>query len=506
MRSSLPPLRAVLATALGLACAAPLAWVVSCDSNPNTPPPDGGGAGGTGGAPDNHYHPTGCSFEIVPRPEYTDWQIGQTTVGSAPGITRVRIGLGGKIDVGVTGRADPSTTVGFLWETTDDATLVSEVQWGSTPEPATWPTENRASGVSWLTPPGFINPAGDERMHEVHVCGLTPDTTYYYRVGGGPAGQELWSEVLSFRTTPAAGADTEVVIGVSGDARGQGNDAWRLIQQRMLLEAPTFQMFSGDMVNLATDQEEWEHWLDLGTRDTDDSPLAMSSQLLLGAHGNHESHTTFFYGNLAQPADEAAHPTWGELVYSVDVGPVHAIVFDDSYVANPNLDPAFLPAFETWLRADLEAAVANRANVPWIVAMHHRGEFSSSLHSGDGDVADAREFLVPIWHEYAVDLVVAGHDHDYERTKLLSGPLSNLVIQEIATGTGTLYAVVAGAGAPAYGANTSPTTDISLAYDEVASFGFYAFLRFTKTSLSFETHELRADASDPIVDSVTIAK
>ena len=55
-------------------------------------------------------------------------------------------------------------------------------------------------------------------MHEVHVCGLNPATTYYYQVGGGASGAEVWSATQSFTTVPASGT---VTIGISGDARDQ---------------------------------------------------------------------------------------------------------------------------------------------------------------------------------------------------------------------------------------------------------------------------------------------
>ena len=43
-----------------------------------------------------------------------------------------------------------------------------------------------------------------------------PDTTYYYQVGGGPSGTEVWSATQSFTTMPATGP---ITVGVFGDAR-----------------------------------------------------------------------------------------------------------------------------------------------------------------------------------------------------------------------------------------------------------------------------------------------
>jgi acid phosphatase type 7 len=350
-----------------------------------------------------------------------------------------------------------------------------------------------------------LNPQGDARMHEVYVCGLTPATTYYYQVGGGPSGGEVWSDVYSFTTTPND-PNAAVTIGLTGDSRGQDNETYRLIQRRMQVAGVTMQLFSGDMVNLAPDQGEWEKWLDLAWKDTDNSLLTLGQKLTLYAHGNHENYTTLFFGNLVMPQEPDTFPEYGELFFSVDVGPVHIVVVDDLSVAYPDLLPNFMADITKWLRADLEAAKANRANVPWIITMHHHSDFSASNHGNDTDVLRVREFFVPIWDEFHVDLNVAGHDHNYERTKPLTGPAMAPTVKD-SFADGTVYVVCAGAGADAYSAGMQPFTEMSRAYDmTTGGFGFYSFIKATKASLTLESHEVRADGSDPIIDTMTITK
>ena len=428
-------------------------------------------------------------------------------VSAAPDIVRVRLGLGGNVDAGAKGHADPATSAGFGWQT-DEGTFASEVQWGTTPDPSTWPAENRTSGVTFVSPEGTINAQGNDRLHEAYVCGLSPATTYYYRVGGGAAGAEVWSPVQSFTTTPKD-PNAEVLLGVSGDARGQDNQTYRLIQRRFMKAGATAGLFSGDMVNFATDQGEWHQWLDLAAKDTDDTPLALGQLLTLATHGNHENHTIHYYSSVVLPQEPAKFPQYGELFYSVDIGPVHVIVLDDFWVASPTGDPAYADALKAWLEKDLDAATANRANVPWIIGMHHHGEFSSSSHGTDADVLLARQFFVPIWDKYHVDLVVVGHDHNYERTKPLTGPLSGATLDPVVQDMpqkGTVYMLCAGAGADAYGNGTSPFTDKSASYDSKTIFGFYSLIKANKTTLSLESHEIHADESDPVMDTYSITK
>jgi hypothetical protein len=497
------PVGAAAAIALGGAAAA----FAACSSTPATTSSGTGGgttSSGTGGGAVS-FTPQGCSFSIAPRPEYQGFTAGSTTVGATPNIRRVRLGLGGNVAVGAAGRADPATTIAFGWQT-DDGTLASQAAWGTDPDPSKWPAQNKASGVAWVNPKGTIGGVSDEQMHEVYACGLTPATTYYYRVGGGPSGSEVWSDVYAFTTAPSDPAAT-VKFGVSGDSRGAHQDAWHLLQQRMQLAGVGMQLFSGDMIDFAPDQGAWEKWLDDAWKDPG-GPLTLPQILMLSAHGNHENHTSLFYGNLVLPQDQAKFPQWAELFYAVDVGPVHVVVVDDGWVVDPSGDPAYAPALTAWLDADLDAANKNRGKVPWIVTVHHHAEFSSSNHGTDADVLAGRAFFVPIWDKYHVDLALGGHDHNYERTKPLTGPAMTPTVHA-APADGTVYVVCAGSGADNYTPGTSAFTELSHGYDSGTpggAIGVYGILTVSPTQLVLEAHELRVDKTDPIFDTLTITK
>jgi len=86
--------------------------------------------------------------------------------------------------------------------------------------------------------------------------------------------------------------------------------------------------------------------------------------------------------------------------YSYDLGAWHLIVI------NSNLDMSTGSAQEQWLRTDLAAHPA-----VCTVAYWHHPRFSSG---GNGSTAATQ----PIWqalYDYGADLVLNGHDHDYER-------------------------------------------------------------------------------------------
>jgi len=116
--------------------------------------------------------------------------------------------------------------------------------------------------------------------------------------------------------------------------------------------------------------------------------------------GNHDYNTpgaTGYYGYFGAAAGD---PSTG--YYSYDLGGWHLIVL------NSNLSMAAGSAQEQWLRADLAA----HQSAGCTLAYWHHPRFSSG--SGHGNEPAAQ----PLWqalYDYNADLVLSGHDHDYER-------------------------------------------------------------------------------------------
>ena len=124
------------------------------------------------------------------------------------------------------------------------------------------------------------------------------------------------------------------------------------------------------------------------------------------APGNHE-YNSGGLGYFAYFAERAGPPGLG--YYSYDVGRWHVVVLNSNfeyseYVAYyGELDPLLQ---KTWLRSDL---AANRSLCT--LAYFHHPRFSSGLHGNQPQMQAIWEIL----YEHGVDVVVAGHDHDYER-------------------------------------------------------------------------------------------
>ncbi len=99
-----------------------------------------------------------------------------------------------------------------------------------------------------------------------------------------------------------------------------------------------------------------------------------------------------YFGGRAGPPDKG--------YYSYSLGTWHIVVL------NSNIDVAAGSIQELWLRKDLKA---NRT--PCVLAYWHHPLFSSGRHGDNPRLQDIWRTL----YEFGVDVVVNGHDHDYER-------------------------------------------------------------------------------------------
>jgi hypothetical protein len=119
------------------------------------------------------------------------------------------------------------------------------------------------------------------------------------------------------------------------------------------------------------------------------------------APGNHDYNTAGAKGYYGYFGARAGDPTQG--YYSYDVGAWHIIVL------NSEIDTGENSAQGQWLRDDLQKHPASCT-----LAMFHRPLFSSGPHGDDGSGAKTR----PLWdvlYQNNADVILNGHDHDYER-------------------------------------------------------------------------------------------
>ena len=118
--------------------------------------------------------------------------------------------------------------------------------------------------------------------------------------------------------------------------------------------------------------------------------------------GNHDYRTNDAKGYFEYFGSQAGDPTKG--YYSYDLGVWHIVVL------NSNIPVEVGSPQEQWLRADLAAHPAVCTLAYW----HHPLFSSGFKHGGDSDMR-------PLWqalYDYGADVVLNGHEHNYERFAL----------------------------------------------------------------------------------------
>ena len=444
------------------------------------------------------YTPDGCSH-TVSTPESISPARGGEIFGDSPTPNHVHVGWS----------ADTATSFNVVWET-DVETDVTHILYG-TDEVAVRNADEANENVRGQRGHTFLyiaartnvlNPTERARIHEVHLCGLEPDTTYYYKVGG--AGH--WSDVFDMATAPPKGSVAPWSFAATGDARNNRENAWPITQRRIRDRAPNFQVFSGDAVFLGAFQPEWDGFFEASEGDFQVQDLFARLPIMM-SNGNHDALATNYVAQFALPQEVSdSERAQGEEWYSFDYANAHFVVLNDT-VADESVIGG---AQADWLRDDLSKV--DREQTPWVFAVHHRPFYTClSTHRPDTSLRAAWQ---PIFDQFEVDIVLNGHNHVYERSNPIRGLESGQgvvsaagangvpLIQREGSGSGrpsgTLYIVAAGVGAPLYGvADTCPETHIARSIQN------YAIVDINDRTLTFT---VRNPMNDQIIDEFSYTK
>jgi len=137
------------------------------------------------------------------------------------------------------------------------------------------------------------------------------------------------------------------------------------------------------------------------------------------------------YLDLFELPAVAWRPADQERYYSFDYGEAHIVVLDSNAPLDVDDNAASDDMFD-WLRADL-----GQTKQPWKIVAFHHPAYSTGSHGSDPRV---QAKLIPIFEAYGVQLVLNGHDHDYQRSLPLRAG------QATTTAQGGVVYIVTGAG------------------------------------------------------------
>jgi MYXO-CTERM domain-containing protein len=278
--------------------------------------------------------------------------------------------------------------------------------------PAAAPAELSIFVAGEATPVATVR--GEARdFHALRAEGLRPATAYEYELRAGAA----QSGRVRFTTAPVDARPFRFLV--YGDNRTDPA-AHAAVVRAMGAARGDFLVNTGDLVHRGPSSSDWREFFSI------EAPL-LRDRCLFAAVGNHElylgSHdgeVAFlrYFGGVDDGRDAArlyGSFRWGNSRFFV----LNAM---DNWTGDER----------AWLRAELDRSLTEPGLAHRIAVMHH-GPFSAGRHGNNAALAKAG--VVELMRERKVDLVLAGHDHDYER----------------GSGAGLKYIVSGGGGAPLYG-------------------------------------------------------
>jgi predicted MPP superfamily phosphohydrolase len=281
--------------------------------------------------------------------------------------------------------------------------------------------------------------------HAVKITGLQALSTYFYKVGDGSQFFNTAQNEYRFTTFPSTNSTGPTRIWALGDF-GKGNS-------RQQAARIAFENFD--------DQQKANLWIWLGDNaygdGTDQEYQDKVFDSVYGyqkimhylpfhaAPGNHDYNSFSPIINTQDPNAQTGTyldiidvPMAGEnggvasgtkLFYSYDYGDIHFVSFNTELASlvNPAHDWMGVNAaanfatspMKLWLEQDLQANTKR-----WTIVYFHQPPHTGGSHNSASPIEvqmrAVREKWSPIFEQYGVDLVVAGHSHVYERTALIN--------------------------------------------------------------------------------------
>ncbi|WP_412521636.1 metallophosphoesterase [Staphylococcus simulans] len=267
----------------------------------------------------------------------------------------------------------------------------------------------------------------DEYNYKAHAKGLKPNTTYFYKVGSESGEQ---SAVGQFKTSGSKDdgfkfvqyTDTQNAFW-NEHVRNEAEYGADTIKQALKTAGnPDFAIHTGDFVENAQVEDEWNDILNRSQQSLMSVPLAPAS-------GNHDEYSfdkhekrkllDRFNRHMNVPVSNNAMR--GGSYYSFDYNNTHMVVANtnDNKKGKDNPEGKAIGKKQMeWIKKDIKKARKNGAK--WIILNMHKPMYSKSYHAlTDKDIMALRKELTKEIDDLDVDLVLQGHDHVLARTKVL---------------------------------------------------------------------------------------
>lgn len=298
-----------------------------------------------------------------------------------------------------------------------------------------WKTDNAVDsrvtyGLTQAAMTNTVTVAGATTDHIVTLSGLTPYTKYYYSVGSSTGIHQSGADNY-FMTSPIPGTEGKYTFWISGDCGNNSTNQVNCMNRYNTYSANDttngWLLLGDNAYNSGTDAEYTSNFFNIY------QGSIMKHATLWPAPGNHDyansgsrqdDHNIPYYSIFDVPANGEAGgvPSGTEAFYSYNYGNIHFLSLD-SYGEEGNMRLYdTLGAQVQWIKQDLAANT-----LPWVVCYWHHPPYTMGSHNSDteGDLVAMRQNFIRILERSGVDLIICGHSHDYERSKLMKGHYGN---------------------------------------------------------------------------------
>lgn len=245
----------------------------------------------------------------------------------------------------------------------------------------------------------------DMSNSQVNIKNLKPNTKYMYRVYNGNGKK---SQVFEF-TTQAKGDFTFVLAGDPQIGAGKfyaDRDKWEKALGTIKKQVPqmSFLYSLGDQVNEYTSKSELEY---SGYIERENAKGITFATLI----GNHDSQANSYSQHFALPNLQAEGAT--------EAGSNYYFVYNNTLFIQLNSNNMNTAEHKATIEKAIE--MTKNQNIKWKVVGFHHAIYSAATHANDDDIIKRRAEYPALMKQYGIDLIVAGHDHVYTRSRMMNG-------------------------------------------------------------------------------------
>ncbi|PKM98290.1 MAG: hypothetical protein CVU79_04070 [Elusimicrobia bacterium HGW-Elusimicrobia-3] len=284
----------------------------------------------------------------------------------------------------------------------------------------------------------FLTPTTAVKEQKVPLFGLLPDTTHCYRLYLPAEASTAVYKAFEGSFTTFRGEDKPYFNFLAFGDSGSGSEEQLALAAQMARFSPDFVLHTGDVLSEGLEEMADEEYFQPY------APLLARAPFFL-ALGNHD------YGrDLKTPAGRGflranftpfhSTPLTGmpPHYYFFDVAHARFFVLDTNDFYGAKFAPVLTPGSKQYKW--LERFLYKSADKTWKFVVVHEPLYSTGAHGPTEQLVAALE---PLLHKYKVDLVLQGHDHNYERTH----PVKEGLVDQAG---GITYLTLAGGGSPLY--------------------------------------------------------